>query len=61
MYACSNCRRILNFATRNAVCLRCLGSLDRDAFADEETKPNIVPLSLESKQQRAHDARGMAA
>lgn len=55
MYACMNCRRILNFATRNAVCLRCLGSLDREAFADEDTKPNIRPLSLDWAQQRLRE------
>ena len=48
MHTCSYCRRTLSNSGRDALCLKCLYSIDRGrAFDDEpETKPGKHPASI---------------
>lgn len=49
MYTCPKCRRVLQHATRNALCLKCVvaASGDPGGFEDDvKTVPGIRPAML---------------
>lgn len=51
MHQCPNCRRPLRIAIRDALCLECLVSIDRDEFGDEPTRRGIIPVGVRVSHQ----------